>query len=59
MNDRDTYLIKRRNAGIRLKHIAEYIGCHISLLSKYERSSANMVQEKVMLYRQYIDDKNR
>lgn len=57
MDERDVYLLKRRTGNIKLIDIAQYIGCDLSLISKYERKTANMMPEKVSLYKKYIDEK--
>lgn len=54
---RDEYHLLRRKKGIKLKELAEYVGCSIALLSKYESGKSGMKKEKVELYREYIDNK--
>ena len=53
---RDLYIIKRRKNKIRLKELAKYIGCSISLLSRYENYDIEMSDAKEYLYKQYIDN---
>lgn len=55
LKQREIYVIKRRQKRIRLKEIAEYIGCSQSLLSKYETGTANIIPDKLRMYQDYID----
>ncbi|WP_346234439.1 XRE family transcriptional regulator [Lysinibacillus telephonicus] len=57
MNEKDVYVIKRRKKKIRLREIANFIDCSISLLSKYENDLWEMSENKVAKYRKYIDSK--
>jgi len=57
LTDRDIYATKRRKARIKLKDIADAIGCSLSLISKYELNQTNMSDEKIAKYRQYIDQR--
>ena len=54
-NTRDRYMLLRKKKKIKLKTIADHIGCSISLLSKYEKGTADMANEKVRRYRAFID----
>lgn len=58
MNDKDLYIIKRRNKKIRLVQIASAISCSPSLLSKYENGCNDMSQNKICKYKEYIDSIN-
>lgn len=53
MNKTDYYLM-RREKKIKLKQIADYIGCSIANLSKYENNLINMSNDKVQKYQEYI-----
>lgn len=55
MSDKDFYIIKRRKRKIRLRQIAEYIGCSPSLLSKYENDLVEMAGDKVRKYKDFIN----
>jgi len=55
MDEKDLYLIKRRNKKIRLVQIAKAIKCSPSLLSKYEVGTFEMSKDKIVKYREYID----
>ncbi|EQB87207.1 helix-turn-helix domain-containing protein [Clostridium punense] len=54
LNDRDYCSLMRRRYNLKLKTIADYIGCSISMLSKYERGLANIEPQKVRLYVKFI-----
>jgi transcriptional regulator with XRE-family HTH domain len=56
LTNRDIYAAIRRKKKIKLKEIADYIGCCISIISEYERGTANMSHEKINKYREYIDN---
>lgn len=56
MSTKDEYILKRRKKKIVLKQIAEYIGCSLSLISRYETGSCFMDKEKIKKYRLYIDE---
>lgn len=51
---REQYTIFRRRNKVRLIDVAEYIGCSISLLSKWERELVNISDDKVNLYNKFI-----
>lgn len=53
MNQTDLFVMRKRKK-ILLKEVAEYIGCSISLLSRYENMSVCMDSDKVIKYEQYI-----
>ncbi|PFR96965.1 transcriptional regulator [Priestia megaterium] len=55
MNIKDEYVLKRRRKRIRLRQIAEYIGCSQSLLSQYETGNCEMNKNKVEKYKNFID----
>lgn len=56
MSVKDEYILKRRKKKIVLKQIAEYIGCSLSLISRYETGSCEMDKDKIKKYREYIDE---
>lgn len=55
LKEREIYVIKRKRKKIRLKELAEYVGCSVALLSKYENGATNLNPEKLQLYKRYID----
>lgn len=57
MNKTDYYLM-RRTKKIKLKQIADYIGCSIAHLSKFENNLVNMSDDKVRKYQEYIENYN-
>lgn len=48
----------RVKKGIRIKQIAEYIGCSLSYIARYEKGVVNMIPKKVKMYKKYIKQKN-
>ncbi|KQL54060.1 XRE family transcriptional regulator [Heyndrickxia shackletonii] len=56
MNDRDIYFLKRRHKKISMQKIAKYIGCSQSLISRYEIGDCLMSEEKIQLYKEFIDN---
>lgn len=55
LTQRDIYRAIRKRKGIKLKEIAEHIGCAISTLSDYERGKL-LSREKIFKYREYIEN---
>jgi transcriptional regulator with XRE-family HTH domain len=53
-HEKQFYFNLRRNKKIRLKQIANYIKCSISLLSRYEREDINMDERKIIGYKEFI-----
>ena len=49
--------MKRIAKKITLKEIADYIGCSVALISKYENKERNMSSDKVKQYEEYIENK--
>jgi transcriptional regulator with XRE-family HTH domain len=58
MSIKEEYILKRRKKKIRLRQLAEYIGCSQSLISRYETGDCEMDKEKVKKYREFIDSYN-
>lgn len=56
MSVKDEYILKRRKKKIVLRQIAKYIGCSLSLISRYETDSCEMDKDKIKKYREYIDE---
>lgn len=48
------YFLMRKQKKIRLKEIANYIGCSIALLSMYENNQLNIDPEKERKYVEFI-----
>lgn len=53
-HEKQLYFNLRRSKKIRLKQIANYLKCSISLLSRYEREDINMDERKIIGYKQFI-----
>lgn len=56
MSIKERYILKRRKKKIRLRQIAEYIGCSQSLISRYETGDCEMEKLKVEKYKDFIDN---
>jgi len=52
---REEYVIKRKRKGIRLRQIANYIGCSEALLCKYEKGHIELKDKTKELYERFID----
>jgi len=55
MSTKEMYVLKRRKKRIRLRQIAEFIGCSQSLISRYETGDCEMDKAKIEKYKQFID----
>lgn len=55
MNSMERYILQRRKKKLRLRQIAEYIGCSQSLISRYETGGTAMDIKKVKKYTEFID----
>ncbi|MEH7042999.1 MULTISPECIES: helix-turn-helix domain-containing protein [Bacillus cereus group] len=55
MNAKDEYILKRRKKRIRLRQLADYIGCSQSLISQYETGNCEMNRFKIDKYKEFID----
>jgi transcriptional regulator with XRE-family HTH domain len=55
LSAKEKYIIKRRRKKIRLRQLAEFIGCSQSLVSRYETENCEMDIEKIRKYRGFID----
>lgn len=55
--DRKQWKLRRIAKDITLTEIANSIYCSVSLLSKFENDKADMKQEKIEQYQQYIENK--
>lgn len=55
----EQYTMFRRRNKVKLKDVANYIGCSISLLSRWEREEFNMSKDKVILYQKFIKEFNK
>lgn len=54
MDDRDYYFLLRKKKKIRLKEIAQELGCSIALISFYENEKCNMSDDKILKYQRII-----
>lgn len=54
MTKSDLFLM-RRNKGITLRQIADYIGCSVSLLSFYERNKRHLNAAMQQKYQEFIE----
>ncbi len=52
--DKVKYFLMRRQKKIRLKEVAKYVGCSVSLLSMFENNQVDMPAEKVQKYIEFI-----
>ncbi|ERM91927.1 XRE family transcriptional regulator [Caldanaerobacter subterraneus subsp. yonseiensis KB-1] len=50
------YFLMRKQKKIKLREIAEYIGCSISLLSMFENNQIDMPTEKIQKYIEFIQN---
>ncbi|MED5103141.1 helix-turn-helix transcriptional regulator [Niallia circulans] len=55
MSTKEMYVLKRRKKRIRLRQLAEFIGCSQSLISRYETGDCEMDKAKIEKYKQFID----
>lgn len=53
MNKTELYLLRRKKK-IKLRQLADYMGCSISLLSLYENDKFTFCDTKEYNYREYI-----
>lgn len=56
MNDKEKYFMLRRKKRIKLKQIADFLNCSITLISRYENDDVNMSKEKIEGYKNFIDE---
>lgn len=54
---REDYRVRRFRERIKIKEIAEMLGCTKALISNWENGRGYMSKEKVQIYMQYIDNK--
>lgn len=54
INEREYFVAMRRRKNIKLRELAEYIACSISLLSKYEKYQCDISEPKENQYKKYI-----
>lgn len=52
---REEYRIKRIMKYIRLRELADLLGCHLATVSHYENGRYDMSEDKVAKYKEYID----
>jgi transcriptional regulator with XRE-family HTH domain len=56
MEERLQWKFERQRRDIKLYQIAKYLDCSYNLISMYERGHANMDEQKVIGYKQFIRD---
>lgn len=54
VNQREFYSIWRKRNKVKLEEVANYIGCSLSLISKWELGHCNMSKKKLDKYNQFI-----
>lgn len=59
MNKDERYIwkLKRKGRDIILKDISEYVGYSISMVSQWENGQKEMAQDRINLYKEYIENK--
>lgn len=55
--EREELKFERMRKGIKLKEIADYVDCHLSLISKYENNKVDLNLEMKKRYEEYIRSK--
>ncbi|MNM78778.1 hypothetical protein D3C81_906940 [compost metagenome] len=55
MLDREEYRLLRIKKRIRLKELATLLNCHKSHISNYEHGRTGMKEDKIELYKSYIE----
>lgn len=56
MTTKEEYILQRRKKKIRLRQLAEYIGCSMSLISRFETGDCDMDKAKIVKYQEFIDE---
>lgn len=57
MNIKEEYFLLRRKKGIGQLELSKHLQCSQSLISRYEKGTSGMSKEKIIKYREYIDNK--
>lgn len=52
---REYYRLTRLEKRIRLRELAEFLGCHIGTISHYENGRYGMSEDKINKYKEFID----
>lgn len=52
--DKTELFLLRRSKKIKLRQIADYLNCSVSLISRYENGKRQMSDEKVKKYKEFI-----
>lgn len=55
MTEREYWMLKRKQKRIRLIQIANYIGCSLSLLSRWECNTCEVSKYKLDKYKHFIE----
>lgn len=56
MNTRQELRVRRFSLNIKVKEIAEYLGCSVGLVSNWEHDRGYMSQEKIEKYKEYLEN---
>ncbi|SDC80612.1 Helix-turn-helix domain-containing protein [Terribacillus halophilus] len=54
-DEKQLYLLKRRQKKIKHRQLAEYLKCSQSLISRYETGDCSMSDSKIEKYKEFID----
>ena len=57
VNKKDYYVLIRKQHKIRLRELAEHLGCTMAHISRWENDKGNMNPEKIQKYYKYINTK--
>jgi transcriptional regulator with XRE-family HTH domain len=58
MSEREHYWLLRRKKKIKLRDIANYLGCTVAHVSAFENGKSNLSSDKLILYKKYITETN-
>jgi transcriptional regulator with XRE-family HTH domain len=57
-DERRYYKNLRQNKDIKLREVADHLGCSISWISQFERCKVNFTPEMLKAYKKYISETN-
>ncbi|HHV73422.1 MAG TPA: helix-turn-helix transcriptional regulator [Thermoanaerobacterium sp.] len=55
-NRRLYYMVRRKEKNLKLKDVAKYVGCSVSILSRFENGVCNISPDKERKYIEYIEN---
>ncbi|WP_136603809.1 helix-turn-helix domain-containing protein [Paenibacillus dokdonensis] len=55
MDIRQELRMRRFSLNIKVKEIAEFLGCSVGLISNWEHDRSYMGKDKVEMYKEYLD----